>query len=367
MQRSEKKKKLSTRPQQRESLSFFFRLLSSLQLLRLPVRRASSFSRARTPQTVLVLPERRARERRRRRARARGASKKKWRRFILFKKRALGREWSSLEFAETSIPSSQTQTQPPAPKPAMSSYKALFVVVLAAACSEVRVGRECAAMEAPARGGWGKKDVDFFSPFLSRSLFFRRFGPRRANLDAFRPRSFQALSNTPGPLSHHWSREEASFLFPRWGLSPMLHRAVARERRKRAFCRCFFFEKRGSSREQRRRLKISSPPPLFPFPLNTQALAQNGLNVAQIVAAKNASLNALLARKNGSVAFMRKCVFFREAHLFFNGFSSSSSMSTTMHSPSSSSRLFFFSLRSRPLSLSNQLTPTGTPRSTCRT
>jgi hypothetical protein len=36
-----------------------------------------------------------------------------------------------------------------------------------------------------------------------------------------------------------------------------------------------------------------------------QAMAQ-GVNVAQIVAAKNASLNALLARKNGSVAFMRK-------------------------------------------------------------
>jgi len=57
----------------RASLLFFlFFSPSALQLLRLPVRRASSFSRASTSETVCLLPERRARERRRRRARRGG-------------------------------------------------------------------------------------------------------------------------------------------------------------------------------------------------------------------------------------------------------------------------------------------------------
>ena len=47
---------------------------------------------------------------------------------------------------------------------------------------------------------------------------------------------------------------------------------------------------------------LLSPPP----PKQLQAALAQGVNVAQIVAAKNASLNALLARGNGSVAFMRR-------------------------------------------------------------
>ena len=77
---------------------------------------------------------------------------------------------------------------------------------------------------------------------------------------------------------------------------------------------------------RKRRPSISNSFLLHSFQNTAQALAQTGLNVAQIVAAKNASLNALLARKNGSVAFMRKCVFLRrererererEKHLVF--------------------------------------------------
>ena len=127
---------------------------------------------------------------------------------------------------------------------------------------------------------------------------------------------------------------------------------------------------------RKRRPSISNSFLLHSFQNTAQALAQTGLNVAQIVAAKNASLNALLARKNGSVAFMRKCVFLRrererererERNILFFFFSSS-----TMHSPSSQQQALFF-FRSLTTSSLSLLSPspiqhkTGTPRSTCRT
>ena len=232
----------------------------------------------------------------------------------------------------------------------MSSYKALFVVVLAAACSQVRVERNARRWRPPRGGGGGQRTVDFSISHLSLSLIVG-LDLLDAQIYAFCPPSFRAPSKTPGPLSPRQSREEAALLLLRWGLGPMLHRAVAHERGKRAFCRCFFFEKRllFSSKDVGSKFRLllllhsttnthrPSPRPGSMSPRSSRPRTRRSTPCWRARTARSRSCASAFLEKE------------REAHLF----SMVSSSSSTMHSPSSSSRLFFFpSLSSRLLSLS---------------
>ena len=182
----------------------------------------------------------------------------------------------------------------------MSSYKALFVVVLAAACSQVRIKRNAQRLRPRA----GAKDCSisffFFALFVG---FFLAVAPTRSAISssAGDPRSLRPpLSDLPMLQGLSLRASAESTPISRCCVRERVHFCTGWSRTERAeasFCRCFFFEKDG-------RLKKKCLPPSSNK--HTQALAQTGVNVAQIVAAKNTSLNALLARKNGSVAFMRK-------------------------------------------------------------
>ena len=182
----------------------------------------------------------------------------------------------------------------------MSSYKALFVVVLAAACSQVRIKGN--AQRLRPRAGAKDCSISFFFFALFVGFFLAVASTRSAiSSSAGDPRSLRPpLSDLPKLLGLSLRASAESTPISRCCVRERVHFCTGWSRTERAeasFCRCFFFEKDG-------RLKKKCLPPSSNK--HTQALAQTGVNVAQIVAAKNTSLNALLARKNGSVAFMRK-------------------------------------------------------------
>lgn len=216
----------------------------------------------------------------------------------------------------------------------MSSYKALFVVVLAAACSQVRIKGN--AQRLRPRAGAKDCSISFFFFALFVGFFLAVASTRSAiSSSAGDPRSLRPpLSDLPKLQGLSLRASAESTPISRCCVRERVHFCTGWSRTERAeasFCRCFFFEKDG-----RLKKNASLPPPtntLRPSPRPasmsprlSRPRTRRSTPFWRARTARSPSCASEWAEKG------------RERRLIFFSMVSSS---PSRHSPSSSSRLFF--------------------------